>query len=147
MEIGENMEQYKVKLGTCRLILGIISCVLFVIISFQSCAVGLGNAMSSNGEKSGSVGFLSAICIVVAGIIGIVTHKSEKKVSCFIVCGFYWGIFFLSRMYSGSYSDLKVWGFLAFAFGCIYLFAPLREKKENIIGVAAAIAYFVLGIM
>jgi len=137
----------KTKLGTARLILGIISCLLFVLISFQSCAVGLSNALTSNGEQSGSAGFLSAICLVTAGIIGIVTHKSEKKVSCFIACGFYWFIFFLSRLFSGNYSDLKVWGFLAFAFGCVFLFTPLKGKKANIIGAVVMLIYFVLGVI
>ena len=41
---------------TSRLVIGILSIVLFLIISLQSCAVGIGNTLQDNGEVSGSAG-------------------------------------------------------------------------------------------
>lgn len=35
-----------------KLVIGIISIVLFVLVGMQSCAAGLSNALSSNGEVS-----------------------------------------------------------------------------------------------
>ena len=35
---------------TAKLVIGIISMVLFVLVAFQSCAAGLGNALADNGE-------------------------------------------------------------------------------------------------
>ena len=46
---------------TWKLVLGILSIVLFVVVSFQSCAAGLGNALSENGESSGSGGIFVAM--------------------------------------------------------------------------------------
>lgn len=60
---------------TSRLIIGIISCILFLIISLQSCAAGVGNTLEENGEVSGSAGFILAICMLVAGITGICCRK------------------------------------------------------------------------
>ena len=42
-----------------KLVIGIISIVLFVLVGMQSCAAGLSNALSSNGEVSGTA-FLHA---------------------------------------------------------------------------------------
>ena len=41
--------------------IGIISIVLFFVVGFQSCAAGLGNALSNNGEVSGSAGIILGI--------------------------------------------------------------------------------------
>ena len=45
---------------TAKLVIGIISMVLFVLVAFQSCAAGLGNALADNGEVSGTSGMLLA---------------------------------------------------------------------------------------
>ena len=54
--------------------------VLFALISFQSCAAGLGNALSDSGEVSGSAGMLLAFCMLIAGIVGVAT-RSKKAVA------------------------------------------------------------------
>ena len=38
---------------TMRLVVGIISIVLSLVVLFQSCAAGIGNALSDNGESGG----------------------------------------------------------------------------------------------
>ncbi len=144
---SEVVEEVKPKWTTGRLVIGIISMVLFLIISLQSCAAGLSNALQSNGEISGSFGFLTAMVMLVGGIIGVVSRKSTKKAAPITACAFYWFGFFLSRIGSGSYSDLRVWGIIAFAFGCVYLFSVLRNKKEIIIGLVISAIYFILGII
>ena len=48
---------------TAKLVIGIISMVLFVLVAFQSCAAGLGNALADNGEVSGTSGMLLAFCM------------------------------------------------------------------------------------
>ena len=47
-------ENYLMK--TTKLVIGIVSIVLFFIVIFQSCAVGLGNAIEGNSETSGAGG-------------------------------------------------------------------------------------------
>ena len=71
-----------------RLVIGIISFVMALIVTFQSCFAGLGNAMEDNGEVGGSAGVVLAVFAIVAGIIAIVTRKGEGK-GPFVAGGFY----------------------------------------------------------
>ena len=75
---------------TAKLVIGIISIVLFGLILFQSCAAGIGNSLEGNGETSGSSGVFLALCMLIAGIVGIATRKG-------IAGGFVSGGFFCSR--------------------------------------------------
>ncbi len=61
---------------TARLTIGIISIVLFVVVSMQSCAVGVANTVLNNGEASGTAGTILSICLLVAGIVGICVRNS-----------------------------------------------------------------------
>ena len=63
---------------TWKLVSGILSIILFVFVSFQSCAAGIGNALSENGESSGSAGIIVAIMLLTGGIVSIATRKGGK---------------------------------------------------------------------
>ena len=67
---------------TAKLVIGIISMVLFVLVAFQSCAAGLGNALADNGEVSGTSGMLLAFCMLIAGIVGVATRPLFHFRSC-----------------------------------------------------------------
>ena len=41
---------------TWKLVSGILSIVLFIMVAFQSCAVGIGNTLGETGEVGGSAG-------------------------------------------------------------------------------------------
>lgn len=58
---------------TWKLVSGIISIVLFVFVSFQSCAAGVVNTMEENREVGGSAGLIVAIMLLTGGIVSIVT--------------------------------------------------------------------------
>lgn len=62
-----------------KLVSGILSIVLFVFVSFQSCAAGVSNALEANGEASGSAGIIVAILMLAGGIVSIATRKSLGK--------------------------------------------------------------------
>ena len=64
---------------TWKLVSGILSIVLFIFVSFQSCAAGMSNALEDNGELSGTAGLLVAILLLTGGIVSIVTRKSNGK--------------------------------------------------------------------
>ena len=64
---------------TWKLVSGILSCILFVVVAFQSCAAGMVNAIEDNGEVSGSAGIIVAILMLTGGIVSIATRKSKKK--------------------------------------------------------------------
>jgi len=135
------------KWSLARMIIGIISVVLFLVIGLQSCAAGASNLLSDSGERSGTAGLMTAICYFVGGLVGLLTRNSKGKGGPITSCVFYWFAFFISRMFAGSYSDLKVWGVLAFIFGTVYLLSAMKTKKSMIIAAAISVVYFVIGMI
>ncbi len=114
---------------TAKLVIGIISIVLFLIITFQSCAAGIGNAIEGNGESSGSAGFFVAVCMLVAGIVGICTRKyfgGGIVSGCFYAFG---GLVGITNY--GSYSDLMIWSILSFVFALVFIVGNILTKKKT----------------
>lgn len=129
--------------ATGKLIISIVSIVLFYIVTLQSCAAGFGNALTSNGESSGSFGFISAILFLIAGIVGVCVRKKGLGAQI-TVCVFYYLVFLMAAVGSGSYSDLKVWGVIAFIFGTVFLFSAIYTKKGYIIsGIVSALVFLI----
>ena len=92
-----------------KLVAGILSIVFFVFVSFQSCAAGVANTLSENGEVSGSAGLLVAIFLLAGGIVSIASRKSTGKggnIALIIMFGLAALIGFANY---GSYSDLAIW--------------------------------------
>lgn len=111
---------------TAKLIIGIISIVLCFFVLFQSCAAGIGNAISENGETSGSSGLIVAILMLVAGIVGICTRKSKGGG---IATGIFYAIAGLVGISNyGSYSDLMVWSVLCFIFAIVFILGSILVK-------------------
>ncbi len=135
------------KWPTAKIVLGIISLVLFAFISFQSCVVRIGESLSGNGEVGGSFGVIVAFNLLVTGIIAIAARKTSSKVPWIISVVLLWFNYFCAKMFAGSYSDLVIWGFLSFAIGVFYLFSIARTTKGYIIVSAISIIYFVLALI
>ncbi|MFG6329152.1 MAG: hypothetical protein K1W06_06710 [Lachnospiraceae bacterium] len=115
---------------TSRLVIGIISCVLFVIISFQSCAAGVGNALEENGEVSGSAGFILAVCMLVAGIVGICCRRLKTGT---IVAGVFYALGGLTGITNfGSYADLQIWSVLSFIFSVVFIATGIMQKQKKL---------------
>ena len=113
-----------------RLVIGIISFVMALIVTFQSCFAGLGNAMEDNGEVGGSAGVVLAVFAIVAGIIAIVTRKGEGK-GPFVAGGFYLAGGIIGLAMAGSYADLKIWGVACNIFALVYIIGTILEKKRR----------------
>lgn len=144
---SEEKQKLTPKWVTAKLILGIISMVLFILVAFQSCAAGLGNALSNNGEASGSFGFLVALNLLITGIIAVAARKSVKKLPWIIAAVLLWLNYFYAKIFGGSYSDLVVWGFLSFALGVFYLFSAVRTKKGYIIVGVISVVYLAIALI
>lgn len=123
-------ETGKGKWSSGRLAIGIISIVLFVIISFQSCAAGIVNSLEENGATSGSSGMGTAIFVLIAGIVGICTRNSTSKGGAITTTVFYWLAALLTIGTGDTYPDLPVWGVIAFLFGIVFLLAGIKTKKS-----------------
>lgn len=94
---------------TWKLVSGILSMILFVIVTFQSCAAGVSNSLEANGETSGSAGVLVAILMLAGGIVSVATRNAEKKggnIALIVLFGLAALVGFTGF---GSFSDLAIW--------------------------------------
>ena len=111
---------------TMRLVIGIICVVLTLVIMFQSCVAGLGNALSDSGEMSGSAGIVLSIVLLISGIIGIAGRKSNGATitaAVFFILGL-----LISQTSIGSFTDLKIWSYMSIIFGVLFIISfPSRE--------------------
>ena len=118
---------------TWKLVAGIISIVLFVLVMFQSCAAGVANTLTDNGEFSGTAGVMVAILMLPGGIVSIATRKSKGKggnIALIILFGIASIIGFTSY---GSYSDLAIWSGWCLINAVIALIAIIAgNKKEDV---------------
>ena len=118
---------------TAKLVIGILSMVLFLVIVLQSCIVGVGNVLVENDEISGSAGVFLAICMLVAGIVGVATRKHFAGG---IVAGsFYLVGALIGACNYGTYSALLIWSILSACFGVTFILgtilAKVSEKKKS----------------
>ena len=115
---------------TAKLIIGIISIVLFLVIIFQSCAVGVVNVIESNADDtSGSAGVLLAFMMLIAGIVGIASRKSKGG-------GITAGVFYIISALIGfanlgTFGDLIAWSVLSLAFGVVFIVGSCRMKRNE----------------
>lgn len=100
-----------------KLITGIFSCVLFVLISFQSCAATIVEGMESTDGMSGSAGIIVGLLILTAGIISIATRNTLHGGGTKTAAAMYFIAALIGFTSYGIYEDLLVWSSLCIAFG------------------------------
>ena len=119
---------------TWKLVSGILSIVLCVLVSFQSCAAGALNSMENNGEVSGSAGIIVAFLMLVGGIVSIAVKNSEGKggdIALTVIFGLA-GV--LGITMAGTFADLKIWGgfcLICAAVAVVNLVKNKKQKEEN----------------
>ena len=114
-----------------KLVSGILSIILFVVVSFQSCAAGVANALEANGESSGTAGIMVAIFMLAGGIVSIATRKSQGKggnIALIILFGLAALIGFANY---GSYSDLAIWSGWCLINAVLAVAAMITGKKAS----------------
>lgn len=117
-----------------KLVAGILSMILFVFVTFQSCAAGVANTLEGNGEVSGSAGIIVAVLMLAGGIVTVVTRKSLKNggnIALIVLFGLAALIGFANY---GSYSDLAIWSgwcLINAAFAVVAIISNNRKKKES----------------
>lgn len=117
---------------TWKLVSGILSIVLFFVVSFQSCAAGLSNVLLENGENGGSGGVILSILMLAGGIVSIVTRKGSKGGNIALIVLF--GIAALVGFaMAGSYADLNIWAAWCLINAVLAIIALIKgNKKENV---------------
>lgn len=116
---------------TWKLIAGILSMVIFLVVEVQSCAAGAVNALEDNGGTSGSVGFLCGILILAGGIVSVVVRNSEKKggnIALIVIFGLAAVMGFAGY---GNYSDLIIWSIWALINVILAIVAIIKNKKSS----------------
>lgn len=113
---------------TWKLVAGILSIILFVFVTFQSCAAGLGNAMADNGEASGSAGVIVAIMLLAGGIVSIATRKGGKGGNIALIVLFAIGALVGFTM-AGSFADLRIWAGWCLVNAILAVVALIKGKQ------------------
>lgn len=102
-----------------KLVIGIFSIILFVLVMLQACAVtSIGVFVSEETAAGGLIGVMVAFLMLAAGIVGITTRTKPRGG---LVASAMWFIAaFMGFAASSVYGDMSVWGFLALVFGIVY---------------------------
>lgn len=115
---------------TWKLVSGILSIILFVFVSFQSCAAGLGNTLAENGEVSGSAGFIVAIMLLAGGVVSIATRSGSKGGNIALIVLYGIGAL-LGFTMAGSYADLNIWAGWCLICAVLAIIALVKAKKNG----------------
>lgn len=103
-----------------KLTIGIVSLVLSFVVLFQSCAAGIGSALTNNTkDTSGSAGIFFTILLIAAGVVGIVGRSSKGGAIAATVLYAIDGL--IGTTATGIFKDLVVWGVISFIFGAVFL--------------------------
>lgn len=114
---------------TWKLVSGIISIILFVFVTFQSCAAGISNALEENGQVSGSAGIIVSIMLLAGGIVSVATRKSQKKGGN-IALVILFGLGALIGVTSaGDFTDLYVWSVWCLINAVLAVVAIIKNKQ------------------
>lgn len=111
---------------TWRLVSGILSIVLTLIVFFQSNIVAM---FGGNNNTEGGAGIIFALLLLTGGITSIATHKSitkGSKVALFLLFGIGAIIAITS---SNIYKDLLIWGVWSAICAVFALFGKVKNAK------------------
>lgn len=117
---------------TWKLVSGILSIILFVVVVFQSCAAGVANTLTDNGESSGSAGVVVAIMMLAGGIVSIVTRKGTKGGNIALIILFAIGAI-TGFALAGSFADLTIWAAwcaICAVLAVVSLIKPSKKEAE-----------------
>ena len=113
---------------TAKLVIGIISIVLFIVVAFQSCAAGIVEAIEGEGA-SGGAGIVLAFCMLIGGIIGLATRNGGKGGG--IIAGVFYalgGIIGFANL--GTFGDLIVWSVLNVIFAAVFILGSVLVRNQ-----------------
>lgn len=127
-----------------KIVSGILSIVLCFFVIFQSCAAGIVNAMTQNGDVSGSAGLIVAILLLAGGIVSIATRDAignGGNIALIILFGL---AAFVGYVLAGSYGDLVIWA--TWCLLCAVL-AAMAIAADNVCSAWVYILIAVIGVV
>lgn len=112
-----------------KLVSGILSIVLFVIVMFQSCAAGVVDALEDTGGVSGGAGVIVAILMLAGGIISIATRNATGNGGNIALVILY-GLAALTGFTGyGVYADLVIWSFWCLINAVLAVVSMMQNRK------------------
>lgn len=114
-----------------KLVAGILSIVLTVVVLIQSLAAGMVNAIEDNGGSSGTVGFLVAVLLLAGGITSICVRKSQGKGGNIAIIVIFGLAALLGFTAHGNYKDLVVWAFWCLINVVLAIVCLIKAKKND----------------
>lgn len=115
---------------TMRLIIGIFSILLSVIIGLQSIFAGLGEALFDPESYSGAAGFILGFSMLAAGIITIAARKTKGGTITSIVIYVLGGIVAAVNQ-SEIFGDLIIWTVVSFIFAVLLIISLFMKYKVS----------------
>lgn len=112
---------------TWKLVSGILSIVLFLVVAFQSCAAGVVDAIAGQGGTSGGAGILVGILMLSGGIVSISTRSSGKKGGDIALIVLYGLAALIGFAGYGVCKDLVIWSIWCIVCAALAL-VSLRKK-------------------
>lgn len=125
---GNSKKRKTAPLAPWKLVSGILSMILFIVVSFQSCAAGAYNALSNNGESSGSGGIILAILMLSGGIVSVATRKSERNGGNIALIVLFGLASFFGFVLAGSFTDLNIWAFWCLVNAVLAIVALVKNR-------------------
>lgn len=115
-----------------KLVSGIISIVVFIIITFQSCATSVYNVLDDNtSDTSAGAGIFVAFVLLVAGIVSASLSKATSRgadIALMLIFGLAALIGFTNL---GTFSDLEVWSWWAAICSGVAAISMCLPRKKN----------------
>lgn len=116
---------------TWKLVSGIFSIIFFVVVSLQSCATGVVNAVEDNSaDTSGSAGLLVSFLLLAGGIVSIAVRKSKGKGGNIAVMIIFGLAAILGFANLGTFGDLVIWSVWCALNAFLALICVVKGKKN-----------------
>ncbi len=113
-----------------KLVIGILSIILSLVVMFQSCAAGIGSALQNNTkDTSGGTGIFVALFMIASGIVGIAARKSKGGAVATTILYALGGIIGIAS--TGIFKDLIFWSVLCFIFAAVFAISIFVQKYEK----------------
>jgi len=114
-----------------KLVAGILSIVLSLVVTLQSCAVGVVDAVEESDSASGGAGIIVALLMLTGGIVSICVRKGTGKggnIALLVI----FGIAALVGFTNGqTYGDLVIWSVWCAINAGLALLCMLIKKKSS----------------
>lgn len=117
--------------SVARLVLGIITMVLFCGVLVESSEVDDFYTLIGSDETAGTMGILFSLLFLAAGIVGVCTRNSRSDKGAYTAAGLYWGATLTTIGTGDAYPDLPIYGIIALAFGVVFFVAGVKTMKNQ----------------